>query len=243
MDSFNIFGDPSENIWEAHSDSDDDLEDTNGFHKITLDEIKKKISVDYEISTIHKYSSALDNIASFIKSQAFIYNEASNYCKYRLNCLMFPCILLSSLCTVFSGISGKYKYGTFYIAIINALISFLLAIVNYLKLDAASEAHKISSHQYDKLQSTVEFTSGSVLLFRYNDIQKMEYQLDQIKDKKVESGIEISELKDKIETKLYHLLTDNDTFNVNQIKFYDYNASIDLFLDKNLGKLLSMKYV
>lgn len=49
--------------------------------------------------------------------------------------------------------------------------------------------------------------------------------------------------KDNMETKLYHLLTDNDTFNVNQIKFYDYNASIDLFLDKNLGKLLSMKYV
>jgi len=49
--------------------------------------------------------------------------------------------------------------------------------------------------------------------------------------------------KDNIETKLYHLLTDNDTFSVNQIKFYDYNASIDLFLDKNLGKLLSMKYV
>jgi hypothetical protein len=49
--------------------------------------------------------------------------------------------------------------------------------------------------------------------------------------------------KDKIETKLYHLLTNTDTFNVNQIKFYDYNASIDLFLDKNIGKLLSMKYV
>ena len=47
-----------------------------------------------------------------------------------------------------------------------------------MKLDAASEAHKISSHQYDKLQSSVEFTSGSVLLFRYNDIQKLEYEYE-----------------------------------------------------------------
>ena len=39
-------------------------------------------------------------------------------------------------------------------------------MINFLKLDAASEAHKISSHQYDKLQSSVEFMSGSVLLFR-----------------------------------------------------------------------------
>ena len=42
---------------------------------------------------------------------------------------------------------------------------------------------------------------------------------------------------------LYHLLTDKKTFNIKNIKFYDYNASIDLFLDKYRGKLLSMKYV
>jgi hypothetical protein len=42
---------------------------------------------------------------------------------------------------------------------------------------------------------------------------------------------------------LYHLLTDTKTFYIEDIRFYDYNASIDLFLDKNRGKLLSMKYV
>ena len=77
----------------------------------------------------------------------------------------------------------EYIWGTTMISSVNGLIAFLLAVVNYLKLDAASEAHKISSHQYDKLQSTVEFTSGSVLLFRYNDIQKMEYQFFKFKIK------------------------------------------------------------
>ena len=42
---------------------------------------------------------------------------------------------------------------------------------------------------------------------------------------------------------LYHLLTDTQSFNIGHVKFYDYNATIDLFLDKNNGKLLSMKYV
>jgi hypothetical protein len=74
-------------------------------------------------------------------------------------------------------------WGPIFISGLNGLIAFLLAIVNYLKLDAASEAHKISSHQYDKLQNTVEFTSGSVLLFRYNDLQKQEYELEQMKEK------------------------------------------------------------
>ena len=42
---------------------------------------------------------------------------------------------------------------------------------------------------------------------------------------------------------LYHLLTDKKTFYIGKIKFYDYNAAIDLLLEKNRGKLLSMKYV
>jgi len=51
--------------------------------------------------------------------------------------------------------------------------------------------------------------------------------------------------KKDIETddKLYHLLTDSQTFLINGIKFYDYNSCIELFLEKYRGKLLSMKYV
>jgi len=43
--------------------------------------------------------------------------------------------------------------------------------------------------------------------------------------------------------KLYHLLTDKKTFNIENIQFCDYNAAIDIFLEKNNEKLLSMKYV
>jgi hypothetical protein len=63
-----------------------------------------------------------------------------------------------------------YKWGALAIAAVNGVISFLLALVNYFKLDAATEAHKISAHQYDKLQTSVEFSSGSVLLFRNFDL-------------------------------------------------------------------------
>ena len=79
---------------------------------------------------------------------------------------MMPAILLSTIATVVSSVVNTYWWGTIFISSINGVIAFLLAIINFLKLDAASEAHKISSHQYDKLQSSVEFMSGSVLLFR-----------------------------------------------------------------------------
>jgi hypothetical protein len=148
-----------QDLWEANSDS------TEEPHKITMSELKQKLDQYYEPSIIHKYSSALDILASFIKSQAFLYNESSNECRYRLNLFMFPCIFLSTMCSVFSSISQQYNYGLLIIGAINALISFLLAIVNYLKLDAAAEAHHISSTHFSRLKILLEFTSGETLLF------------------------------------------------------------------------------
>jgi hypothetical protein len=58
--------------------------------------------------------------------------------------------------------------------------------------------------------------------------------------------VDYNYLKVKLEkphNKLYHLLTDTKTFHIGNIRFYDYNAAIDILLDKNKEKLLSMKYV
>lgn len=56
-------------------------------------------------------------------------------------------------------------HGSIILSGISAFVAFILSIINYLKLDASAEAHKISSHKYDKLQTYVEFQSGQVLLF------------------------------------------------------------------------------
>ena len=67
--------------------------------------------------------------------------------------------------------------------------------------------------------------------------------LNEIYDNYLENKKNSKKIISKIENKLYHLLTNKKTFYINNIRFYDYNASIDLFLDKSRGKLLSMKYV
>ena len=92
--------------------------------------------------------------------------EAKSYTATRLYMLMLPAIGLSAIATVLAGATDMYEYGPIILSILNAVIGFLLGIVNFLKLDAATEAHTMSCHQYDKLQTSIEFLSGSVLLFR-----------------------------------------------------------------------------
>lgn len=135
------------------------------FKKLNYMQVEKSINKHY-FDINHTYSSALDILASYLKGHKFIYLEAKFYTEQQLNWLMMPAILLSTIATVLSSVVDSYWWGTVFISSVNGIIAFLLAVINFLKLDAASEAHKISSHQYDKLQSSVEFMSGSVLLFR-----------------------------------------------------------------------------
>jgi len=155
---------------------------TQKMHKLDYKDVEYKMDRMY-FDINDKYSSALDILASYLKGHKVVYMESKFHCEKQLNLFMMPAILFSTAATVLTSfLTNNYKWGGLFISALNGVIAFLLAIVNYLKLDAASEAHKISSHQYDKLQSTVEFTSGSILLFSNTDIQQLEYEHEQTKD-------------------------------------------------------------
>lgn len=162
------------------------------YKKYTYKEVENEIYRDY-FSEKEYHSSALDILATYLRGQKLIYMESKTYCETRLNYLMMPSILLSTAATVLSSFTQDYTWGMYLVAGINGIISFLLTVVNYLKLDATSEAHKISSHQYDKLQTSIEFLSGTTLLFDYESEKKMK---ETIKSKLDETEKKINEIKE-----------------------------------------------
>jgi hypothetical protein len=157
------------------------------YKKFTYKEVEKEIYDNY-FDEKEYLSSALDILATYLRGQKLIYMESKTYCETRLNYLMMPAILLSTTATVLSSFLKDYMWGTYLLASVNGIISFLLAVVNYLKLDATSEAHKISSHQYDKLQTSLEFLSGTTLLFKQSE--------PDIKKKLDETEKKINEIKE-----------------------------------------------
>ena len=151
------------------------------YKKYTYKQVETKIKTDY-FDEKEYHSSALDILATYLRGQKLIYMESKTYCETRLNYLMMPAILLSTAATVLSSIVKDYSWGGYLLGIMNGIIAFLLALVNYLKLDATSEAHKISSHQYDKLQTSIEFLSGATLLFE-KDSKTIQQKLDDTEKK------------------------------------------------------------
>lgn len=173
-----------EDFWEANSESEDeDYLDKNAKHpleQISFEKLKKKVYRDFDVNLIHRYSSALDILASYIKYHVIIYTEASYFCNFKLNLFMVPAILFSTICSIITGITHNNKNMAIFVASLNGFVAFLIAIINYLKLDASAEAHKISAYQYSKLKNYIEFSSGEILLFQDPIITNKSFISEQI---------------------------------------------------------------
>lgn len=152
-------------------------------HRITITPYEHKFD---DINII--CSNALDILAIYLKGQKIIYMEAKTYCQHILNCLMLPSIFISVLIIIFSIVFNNYVYGNIILASLSGINSFLLTIISYLKLDAKSESHRISSYKFDKLQTLCEFNSGKILFFGYNldktneIVEYIEKEVKDIKD-------------------------------------------------------------
>ena len=159
-------------FWEANSESesesslDDFAENSHERNggKLSFQKLKRKIHRQYDMNIVHKYSTALDVFVRYIQCYHILYSESSYYCSCKLNMFMLPCMFLSTTCSVMASFQFNKVRETLLLSILNGIIAFLLAIINYLKLDANAEAHKISAYQYSKLKAQIEFNSGEILL-------------------------------------------------------------------------------
>ena len=121
------------------------------------------------------HSMICDIIAMYLKGQKILYTESKSLCEHRLNYLMLPTICITAVCTVISIALKDYQYGALIVSSLNALNFFFLNLINYLKLDAKAEAHRVSAYKFDKIQSKLEFNSGKILFIygAHNEIEKL----------------------------------------------------------------------
>jgi hypothetical protein len=110
-------------------------------------------------------SNIIDIIGIYIKGQKILYIEAKTTCEQRLTFLMIPSILFTVSCSILNLLLKEYFYGNIITSVLNGIAAFILAVINYLKLDARAEAHRGSAYKYDKLLTYIEFQSYKQLFF------------------------------------------------------------------------------
>lgn len=158
----------------------------NPQHEISYKDVNTILRTSYQLDD-NDDSLALDILALYLKGQKIIYTESKTFCEQRLHALMLPAIFISSVCSILSFALKENPYGIILLSSLNAVNSFLLALISYLKLDAKAESHKIAAHKFQKLESLCEFNSGKTLIFKdsvdiYDFVDKIEQQVVEIRE-------------------------------------------------------------
>ena len=144
----------------------------NPNHSITYNHVVKILKESYNFDE-NITSTSLDILALYLKGQKIIYTESKTYCEKRLNTLMLPAILLAAVCSILTFILKDYSNGTIIISSLNATNSFILSIINYLKLAEKSQNHLMAAQRFHNLESRIEIKSGRSLFFSNTvDIEK-----------------------------------------------------------------------
>ena len=149
--------------------------------------------IDGMIDKAFKYKESnnsliCDILAMYLKGQKILYTEAKTHCEQRLNFLMLPAIFITALCTILSLVLKDISYGPTIVSSLNGITAFILALINYLKLDARAEAHRVSAYKFDKIQSYVEFNAGKILFMKSASdelgeiIKKVQHDVSDIKE-------------------------------------------------------------
>lgn len=148
---------------------DKSLEVFNPTHTITYNNVVQILKDSYNFDE-NVMSTSLDILALYLKGQKIIYTESKTYCEKRLNTLMLPAILLAAVCSILNFILKDYSYGTIIISALNAFNSFILSIINYLKLAEKSQNHLMAAQRFHNLESRIELQSGRSLFFSKTSI-------------------------------------------------------------------------
>jgi hypothetical protein len=156
--------------------------------KYDYKDIDTALVTQYNSQQNANYSTICDILAIYLKGQKILYTEAKTVCEQRLTFLMLPAIFLTVLGSILSLIFVDVWFGNYIVSSLGGITTFILAVVNYLKLDARAEAHRTSAYKFDKLQSYVEFSSGRLLFVTSDDsvldkiISKTEANVSEIKE-------------------------------------------------------------
>jgi uncharacterized membrane protein YkgB len=136
------------------------------FVKLTYKDVEESLNRHYTKEL--QISSELDILLTYLKGQRHIFNQASRVTLQKFNFLMFPALFITGSMTVLSPFLDTIGWSNLLVSVLNAILTIMITINNFMKWQAVAAIYLTISNQYDKLAVSVEMSRNEFLFVEDN---------------------------------------------------------------------------
>lgn len=155
---------------------------TKSFRPLTFYEVEQVVDkYYYDDESKEAAAGELDILITYLKGQKNLHMQSKMVCEKWLNALLIPTLLITAAITIFAPFIQSYAWSGGFISGLNASTAFLISLVKYLKLESSVEMFHHTVNQFDKLETSVEFTT-SKLMFILDTTEKSRLVLEKIQE-------------------------------------------------------------
>ena len=126
-------------------------------------------------------ANELDILITYLKGQKNLHLQSKAVCEMWLNMMLIPTLLITTAITICAPFLQAFAWSGGFISGLNAMTACLISLVKYLKLESSVEMFHHTIHQFDKLETSVEFTT-SKLMFVMEPEQRTRIVLEKIQE-------------------------------------------------------------
>jgi hypothetical protein len=105
--------------------------------------------------------NVLDTLNVYFRCQKYMYDQSSKNTVYKHNCISGITISITSGICIFISFLENYEWRTVIIIVLNAIVSALLLLSKYWKLETTAELYSYISRQFELISDNIEHMQPS----------------------------------------------------------------------------------
>ena len=167
----------------SRSNSDDEETETNvkpdvsyrtyhkrHYNKLNYRDVERSIGKYYKQNQSNAlYSNEMDILTTFVKGQKHLYIQSKLLTQQKLNCLVFPEIIISAVITILSPFVECKSWNVGIISGLNAIVTLFISLMNLLKYESSSEMFSLLASLFDNIETSIELTGRKLTIMQHQD--------------------------------------------------------------------------
>jgi len=164
--------------------SDDNTDNTmkkgkhSQFRKLTYEDVEASLNKNFTKEI--RMASELDILLTYLKGQKHIFKLSNQLTLQKFYALMFPAIFITGSITLVGPFFESVNWSGWVLSSLNALLTVLIAVNNFLKWQATAELFHNIAYQFDNLSISVEMTRNQ--LFVDDEVERSRLTFEKMKE-------------------------------------------------------------